>query len=155
MYCARLIVFVVAFLVVTETLAGIAPQQITVTELIPLTSSRKEFKIIDGKDQGRLVPLTFQADPADEKRWKLSFGDYGRISLRSSSGALIMDRLDLFNSKSYVIYAPHSLAYTRSSSRVQRNARADYRRWAASKNYGRSGDGFQRPLRSRFQPRHA
>ena len=28
---------------------------------------------------------------------------------------------------------PHSLAYTRSSSRVQRNARASYRRWAASK----------------------
>ena len=82
------------------------PQHITASKLIPLTSSQKEFKIIDGKDQGRLVPLTFQADPTDEKRWKLSFGDYGRISLRSSSGALIMDRLDLFNSKSYVIYEP-------------------------------------------------
>jgi len=107
MYPARLIAFVVAFLVVTETLAGIAPQHITASELIPLTSSQKEFKIIYGKDQGRLVPLTFQADPTDEKKWKLSFGDYGRISLRSSSGgALIMDRLDLFNSKSYVIYEP-------------------------------------------------
>src|SRR4030095_16768920 len=31
---------------------------------------------------------------------------------------------------------PHSLAYTRSSSRAQRNARANYRRWAASKNTG-------------------
>lgn len=111
MNCARLIVFVVALLVATATLAGIGPQlplpqHIAASELIPLISSQKEFKIIDGKDQGRLVPLTFQADPADEKKWKLSFGDYGRISLRSSSGALIMDRLDLFNSKSYVIYEP-------------------------------------------------
>ena len=111
MHCARLIVFAVALLVSTATLAGIAPQlslpqHITASKLIPLTSSQKEFKIIDGKDQGRLVPLTFQADPTDEKRWKLSFGDYGRISLRSSSGALIMDRLDLFNSKSYVVYEP-------------------------------------------------
>jgi hypothetical protein len=111
MYCARLIVLIVALLVATSTLAGLAPppslpQRVTAAELIPLTSSHKEFKIIDGKDQGRLVPLTFQADPGDEKRWKLSFGDYGRISLRSSSGALIMDRLDLFNNKSYVIYEP-------------------------------------------------
>ena len=111
MHCARLVVFAVALLASTATLAGIAPQHpaplhVTAGNLIPLISSQKEFKIIDGKDQGRLVPLTFQADPADEKRWKLSFGDYGRISLRSSSGALIMDRLDLFNSKSYVVYEP-------------------------------------------------
>jgi hypothetical protein len=111
MYCARLIVFVVALLVATATLAGITPQRslpqhVTATELIPFTSSQKEFKIIDGKDQGRLVPVTFQADPTDEKRWTFSFGDYGRISLRSSSGALIMDRLDLFKSKSYVTYEP-------------------------------------------------
>ena len=111
MYCARLIVFVVALLVATATLAGITPQlsrpqHVTATELIPFTSSQKEFKIIDGKDLGRLVPVTFQADPTDEKRWTLSFGDYGRISLRSSSGALIMDRLDLFKSKSFVTYEP-------------------------------------------------
>ena len=111
MYCAQLIVFVVALWVATATFAGITPQrsfpqQVTATELIPFTSSQKEFKIIDGKDQGRLVPVTFQADPTDEKRWTFSFGDYGRISLRSSSGALIMDRLDLFKSKSYVTYEP-------------------------------------------------
>jgi hypothetical protein len=89
----------------TVTLAGITPQlsstkNVTATELIPLASSHKEFKIIDGKDQGRLVPMIFQADPKDEKSWKLSFGDYGRISLRSSAGELFMDRLDLFKSKS-------------------------------------------------------
>jgi hypothetical protein len=111
MYCARLIVFLVALSAATATLAGIVPQlpltqHIAASKLIPFASSQREFKIIDGKDQGRLVPVTFQADPADEKRWKLSFGDYGRISLRSSSGGLIMDRLDLFNSKSYVIYDP-------------------------------------------------
>jgi hypothetical protein len=61
---------------------------------------------MDGKDRGRLVPLTVHADPADEKRWHLSFGDYGRLSLRSSSGALILDRLELFKSRSYVVYEP-------------------------------------------------
>ena len=111
MYWPRLIVFVFALLAATTTLAGITsplplPQRVTATELIPLTSSQKEFKIIDGKDQGRLVPVTFQADSTDEKRWKLSFGDYGRIFLRSTSGALIMDRLDLYKSKSYVLYEP-------------------------------------------------
>jgi hypothetical protein len=105
------LVFVLAPLVVTATLAGSAPQppslrHITAGELIPLASSQREFKIIDGKDRGKLVPLTVQADTADEKRWKLSFGDYGRLSLRSSSGALILDRLELFKSKSYVVYEP-------------------------------------------------
>jgi hypothetical protein len=111
MHCSRLIVFAFTLLAATATLAGITPQlsppmHVTATALIPLTSSPKEFKIIDGKDEGRLVPVTFQADPTDDKRWKLSFGDYGRISLRSSSGALFMDRLDLLKSKSYVIYEP-------------------------------------------------
>jgi hypothetical protein len=81
-------------------------RRITAGELIPLASSQREFKIIDGKDQGRLVPLTVHADPASDNRWQLSFGDYGRLSLRSSSGALILDRLELFKSKSYVIYEP-------------------------------------------------
>jgi hypothetical protein len=105
------LVFVLAPLVVTATLAGSAPQppslrHITAGELIPLASSQREFKIIDGRDRGKLVPLTVRADTADEKRWKLSFGDYGRLSLRSSSGALILDRLELFKSKSYVVYEP-------------------------------------------------
>ena len=105
------LVFVIAPLVVTATLAGGAPQpssprHIAPAELIPLASSQREFTIIDGKDRGKLVPLTIQADPANEKRWKLSFGDYGRLSIRSSSGALILDRLELFKSKSYVVYEP-------------------------------------------------
>jgi hypothetical protein len=111
MLSPRLIIFVVALSAATATFAGVTPQlsppqHITATELIPLTSSRKEFKIIDGKDEGRLVPMTFQADPKDGKSWQLSFGDYGRISLRSSSGELFLERLDLFKSRSYVIYEP-------------------------------------------------
>lgn len=110
MYCADRIVFAVTLLLSTATLAIAShlplPLHITASNLIPLITSQKEFKIIDGKDQGRVVRLTFQADSTDEKRWKLSFGDYGRIWLRRSSGGLIMDRLDLFNSKSYVVYEP-------------------------------------------------
>jgi hypothetical protein len=111
MNCSRLFIFAVTLFLSTAPLAGIAaqlpqPLHVTASNLIPLTSSRKEFKIIDGKDQGRLVPLSFQADSTDEKRWKLSFGDYGRISLRTRLGALIMDRLDLFKSNSFIVYEP-------------------------------------------------
>lgn len=80
---------------------------ITVNELIPLASSRKEFKITDGKDRGKTVPLIFQANPGDEKRWTLTFGEYGRISLLSApGGALLMERMDLSNGKSYIVYEP-------------------------------------------------
>ena len=108
--CRSVLFLTFLVLLVAATLslapAHTAPKPVTITELIPLVSSRKEFKIIDGKDRGRLVPLIFQADPADEKKWQLSFGDYGRIFLRSSSGSLIMDRLELFNSKNYIVYDP-------------------------------------------------
>jgi hypothetical protein len=83
------------------------PSSVTVKELIPLARSQKEFKIIDGKDRGRMVPVTFQADPKDEKRWQLTFGDYGRIFLLSGpGGALMMERMDLFHGKSYIVYDP-------------------------------------------------
>jgi len=83
------------------------PREISIKQLIPLASSQRDFKIIDGKDRGKMVPLIFQADPADGKRWKLIFGDYGRIFLVSGpGGALVMDRLDLFGSKRYIVYDP-------------------------------------------------
>jgi hypothetical protein len=110
MYQGLLSGLVIALLIATATSTHTAPlsgvRHLTASELIPLASSQKEFKIIDGKDQGRLVPLVFQTDPANGKAWQLSFGDYGRIWLRSSAGALIMNRLDLFKSKSYVVYEP-------------------------------------------------
>ena len=110
MYFTRLIVVFFSVLFATLTLATpsppSAPMRVTMAQLIPLTGSQKEFKIIEGKDQGRLVPLTFQSDPSDERKWQLRFGDYGRIFLRSSSGALIMDRLELFKSNSYIVYEP-------------------------------------------------
>lgn len=110
MFCARPIISIFALFIATSSFPVPVPSaplaRVTASHLIPLARSEKEFKIIDGKDQGRLVPLTFQADPSDGKSWKLSFGDYGRISLRSVSGALVMDRLELFKSKSYVVYEP-------------------------------------------------
>ena len=82
-------------------------QVINLKELIPLTSSRKEFKITDGKDRGKKVPLTLQPNPTDERRWTLTFGDYGRIFLmRGPDGELVMERMDLFNSKSRIVYEP-------------------------------------------------
>jgi hypothetical protein len=110
MDCFRLIVVIFTILSAAPSLAlappAAIPRHLRLAGLIPLANSERQFKIIDGKDRGRLVPLIFQADPGDEKSWNLSFGDYGRISLRSVSGALVMDRLDLFKSKSYIVYEP-------------------------------------------------
>jgi hypothetical protein len=93
--------------------AGIAtqalspPQQPAGKELIPLASWQKEFKIIHGSDEGKLVPLTSQPDSADGKRWRLVFGDYASLLLRSDpSGGVMMERLDLPGRHSYVVYEP-------------------------------------------------
>jgi len=109
--------------------AGVPPaREISVNNLIPLASSRREFKIIDGKDRGKTAALVFQSDPADDKRWTLVFGDYGRIFFVSGpGGVLMMERMDLFKSKSTVVYEP-ALAIllpgeTDSSGALQRETR--------------------------------
>ena len=83
------------------------PSGITIKNLIPLAQWQKQFKITAGKDSGKLVPLLFQQDRADQKRWRLIFGDYAGILLApDSSGGFAMERLDLFKSHSYIVYEP-------------------------------------------------
>ena len=109
MYLASVISFVFGILSLGSAALAVSPPQpaITVKDLIPLARSQKEFKIIDGKDRGKMVPVTLQADPKDDKRWQLTFGEYGRIFLLSGpGGALMMERMDLFHGKSYIVYDP-------------------------------------------------
>ena len=82
-----------------------APYGVTVRELIPQANWQKQFKITDGKDQGKLVPLTFQQ--GTREGWSLNFGDYAGVHLKNdATGALMLDRLDLFKSRSFVVYEP-------------------------------------------------
>jgi hypothetical protein len=96
----------------TSTLIDVAsplspPVTLVVSDLIPLASWQKRFQIIEGKDRGKIVPIIFHHDPVDEQRWKLVLGNYGSVLMRSdSSGALMMERLDLFKSRSYILYEP-------------------------------------------------
>jgi hypothetical protein len=84
-----------------------APQDVSVAKLIPLARWQKQFKITEGADRGRVVPLTFRHDPQKVDRWTLAFGDYAAVSLlRNSDGALAMERLDLVKSRSYIVYEP-------------------------------------------------
>ena len=77
------------------------------SNLIPPSSWRKDFKITAGKDQGRLVPLISRPDRRDAKRWQVVFGDYAAIHLlRDANGTLLLERLDLIKSRSYVVYEP-------------------------------------------------
>jgi hypothetical protein len=82
-------------------------REITVKELMPLAAWQKQFKITEGKDRGRLVPLSFRQDPANQHRWKLVFGDYAAVWMTSDgTGGLAMERLDLIKSRSYIVYEP-------------------------------------------------
>ena len=96
----------------TSALVGLAwplsrSDEIISGELIPLASWQKKFQITAGKDRGQVVPIIFHHDPVNEQRWKLTFGNYGSILMRSdSSGTLMMERLDLFKSRSYIVYEP-------------------------------------------------
>lgn len=77
------------------------------SNLIPPSNWRKEFKITAGKDQGRLVPLISRPDGRDATRWQVVFGDYAAIHLlRDATGTLLLERLDLIKSRSYVVYEP-------------------------------------------------
>ena len=76
-------------------------------ELIPLAAWNKQFTITEGKDRGKVVPLTLHRDSAAAGRWNLSFGDYAGILMRNDSGrGLVMERLDLIKSRSYIVYEP-------------------------------------------------
>jgi len=96
----------------TPVLAGTStplPQHadISLDELIPMATWNKQFRITDGKDRGKTVPLTFHRDPAKEGRWNLVFGDYAGIRIQRDAGrGLAMERLDLVKSRSYIVYEP-------------------------------------------------
>lgn len=82
-------------------------QDVSLKELIPLATWNKQFKITDGKDRGKIVPLTFHRDGVREERWKLVFGDYAGVVMQNESGrGLMMERLDLIKSGSYIVYQP-------------------------------------------------
>jgi hypothetical protein len=81
------------------------PSESPLRELIPLSNWQRQFKITEGKDRGKLVPLTSEPDLTNDKRWKLIFGNYAAIHLvREPGGGLTMERLDLINSRSYIVY---------------------------------------------------
>jgi hypothetical protein len=76
-------------------------------ELMPLASWQKQFKITEGKDRGKLVPLVFENAPGREQRWRLMFGDYASMIMRKdATGAIVMERLDLLKNRIYVVYEP-------------------------------------------------
>jgi len=76
-------------------------------ELVPLANWQKQFKITEGKDLGNVVPLTSRADLSNEKRWKLTFGNYAGIYLvQDVAGAVAIERLDLLKSRNSIIYGP-------------------------------------------------
>ena len=111
MVCVRVVLTffmsLCAIVLYDATRAFSAPFDVTVRELIPFANWQKQFKITDGKDQGKLVPLIFHNGTGPQEGWRLNFGDYAGVRLRSdTNGALMLDRLDLFKSRSYVLYEP-------------------------------------------------
>jgi hypothetical protein len=80
-------------------------RHVTLKELMPLNAWQKHFKITEGKDQGKIVPLVMHR--ANQDRRKLVFGDYASILMFNDvHGGLAMERLDLIKSRSYIVYEP-------------------------------------------------
>lgn len=138
--------FVLIVLILVIGLAGVAlipPElpsaavgEIKVAKLMPLASWEKQFKIIEGEDRGKLVPLVFESDPEREQGWRLIFGDYASVVMRKDAvGALVMERLDLLKSQSYIVYEPPLPMLPRDT-----GAAASIRRHAEFKMYN-SKDG--------------
>lgn len=109
---SRIVLHVIICFLLTFAGAKVAwsfpmPHEASVRELIPLSSWQKQFRITEGKDRGKVVPLISQPDLTNEKRWKIIFGDYAAIHVvRGSDGALMMERLDLIKNHSYIVYEP-------------------------------------------------
>ena len=106
-----IIIFTLVVYISFPASAGIvlapSPQDVSLKQLIPLSTWNKQFKITEGKDRGKVVPLTLHRDRGKEGRWNLVFGDYAGIVLRNDAGGgFTMERLDLFKSHSYVVYEP-------------------------------------------------
>lgn len=103
------LVLALAVCLSTPALAGIAlaPKADSLSQLIPLTTWDKQFKITEGKDRGRVVPLTLRRDQDKAGHWYLTFGDYAGVVLANNNGrGLMLERLDLFKSHSQVVYDP-------------------------------------------------
>jgi hypothetical protein len=94
-------------LVTSATWSLPLPQEVTVKELIALAGWQKQFKITDGRDEGKVVPLILHRNPGNPERWTLTFGDYAAIRLTSDpTGALMMERLDLLRNQIFITYEP-------------------------------------------------
>jgi hypothetical protein len=108
----RLAAIAFSLAICVVTLAAVAwplplHRQVTLKELIPLNAWQKHFKITEGKDQGKVVPLVMHRVPASRDRRKLVFGDYASILMfNDAHGGLAMERLDLIKSRSYIVYEP-------------------------------------------------
>lgn len=106
---ARLALSLALYVATLATVAWALPLQheVTLKQLMPLNTWQKQFKITEGKDRGKLVPLTMHNVPAKEDRRKLIFGDYASILMvKDSQGGLAMERLDLIKSRSHIVYEP-------------------------------------------------
>ena len=108
----RSLTIFVLFVTLSLTASGIAwpvppLHNSSTTQLVPLANWQRQFKIIEGKDLGNVVPLISQADLSNAKRWKLIFGDYAGIYLvQGAAGEVAIERLDLFKSRNSIIYEP-------------------------------------------------
>jgi hypothetical protein len=106
------ILILITYCMATSAFFGVVwsvpqPPAISARKLIPLANWQKQFKITEGKDRGRTVPLISQPDLADDNRWQLVFGDYASILLvKNPDSVLMIERLDLFQGRSYIVYEP-------------------------------------------------
>ncbi|HEX7231657.1 MAG TPA: hypothetical protein VF452_14760 [Candidatus Binatia bacterium] len=136
---------------------ALAPShEIAVRDFFPLVDWQKDFKITDGRDQGKVVPLSLHHAGGTQESWRLDFGDYAKIHLRNDVSGLTMDRLDLVKSRSFIVYEPALPVFARDlRSGVGITRQANFKMYDAEtgrlKRVGRVTHVMKRVSRSRFQ----
>ena len=136
---------------------ALAPSyDIAVRDLFPLVDWQKQFRITDGRDRGKLVPLSLHHAGGAQETWRLDFGDYAGIHLRNDMSGLTMDRLDLIKSRSFIVYEPALPIFARDlGSGVGVARQANFKMYDLEtgrlKRVGRVTHVMKRVSRSRFE----
>jgi len=136
---------------------ALAPSyEIAVRNFFPLVDWQKQFRITDGRDRGKVVPLSLHHAGGTQEAWRLDFGDYANIHLRNDVSGLTMDRLDLVKSRSFIVYEPALPVFARDlGSGVGITRQANFKMYDAEtgrlKRVGRVTHVMKRVSRSRFE----
>ena len=82
-------------------------ERLTADQLVELKARKGSFKIVQGKEKGKCVPMTLKAPATDGDVWQLTFDGICRLFLRQTpAGALRVHRMEMLKDKKRFLFHP-------------------------------------------------